>query len=81
MNIKRFVVDKFNFPTDGEHSMKTLTDDNEDAMPTKQNIVRALQWLVEGAQSSDSLFFHYSGHGGHQSDTGNALDVRSSVGG
>ena len=27
-----------------------------------------VQWLVEGAQSGDSLFFHYSGHGTHQKD-------------
>jgi metacaspase-1 len=27
-----------------------------------------LQWLIAGAQSGDSLFFHYSGHGATQAD-------------
>ncbi|KDN35889.1 hypothetical protein RSAG8_11251, partial [Rhizoctonia solani AG-8 WAC10335] len=28
----------------------------------------AMRWLVEGAQSTDSLFFHFSGHGGQTED-------------
>jgi hypothetical protein len=27
-----------------------------------------MQWLVNGAQPNDSLFFHYSGHGGQTKD-------------
>jgi hypothetical protein len=27
-----------------------------------------LQWLIAGAKSGDSLFFHYSGHGASQKD-------------
>jgi metacaspase-1 len=27
-----------------------------------------MHWLVEGAQPHDSLFFHYSGHGGQTPD-------------
>lgn len=43
-----------------------LTDDQRDmrSIPTKQNIIRAMQWLVEGARPNDSLVFHFSGHGG-----------------
>lgn len=43
-----------------------LSDDQRDAnyRPTKQNIVNGLKWLVGGAHPGDSLFFHYSGHGG-----------------
>ncbi|KAL5351463.1 Ca(2+)-dependent cysteine protease [Pseudogymnoascus australis] len=50
--------------------MVTLTDDQGDPMgqPTKQNIIQAMQWLVQGAQPNDSLFFHYSGHGGQTED-------------
>jgi metacaspase-1 len=67
-NIKQFVVEHWKFPTDAAH-MKTLTDDSKgDGMPTKQNVLAALKWLVEGAKSGDSLFFHYSGHGAHQAD-------------
>ena len=38
-------------------------------MPTKQNILNGFKWLVKGARSGDSLFVHYSGHGGTQEDT------------
>lgn len=43
--------------------MVTLTDDAEHPMslPTKQNIIRAMGWLVKDAKPNDSLFFHYSG--------------------
>jgi hypothetical protein len=29
--------------------------------PTKDNIIRAMGWLVKDAQPNDSLFLHYSG--------------------
>jgi len=47
-----------------------LTDDshNRAQIPTKENIMRAMQWLVRDAQPHDSLFFHYSGHGGQTPD-------------
>ncbi|PBK95137.1 hypothetical protein ARMGADRAFT_1061853 [Armillaria gallica] len=48
--------------------IKILTDE-EDNKPTRDNILKALSWLVEGAQSNDSLFLHYSGHGGQTPDT------------
>ena len=50
--------------------MVILTDDQQDqrSVPTKENIIRAMQWLVMDAQPNDSLFFHYSGHGGQTKD-------------
>ncbi|TQV94411.1 hypothetical protein V2A60_002556 [Cordyceps javanica] len=52
--------------------MIILTDDQQNAMsqPTKQNITRAMHWLVRDAKENDSLFFHYSGHGGQTRDLG-----------
>jgi metacaspase-1 len=46
--------------------MVILMDDtsNPNAYPTRANIIRAMQWLVNHAHPNDSLFFHYSGHGG-----------------
>lgn len=43
--------------------MVILTDDQQNPMsqPTKQNILRAMHWLVKDARPNDSLFFHYSG--------------------
>lgn len=38
------------------------------SMPTKANMMRAMQWLVRDAQPNDSLFIHFSGHGGRTPD-------------
>eukprot|EP00052_Salpingoeca_macrocollata_P018565 m.152544 g.152544 ORF g.152544 m.152544 type:complete len:366 (-) comp20731_c1_seq2:31-1128(-) len=67
-NIKQFVTQRFAIP--GERTL-TLTDDLQDPKfrPTRENIMAACRWLVEGAKSGDSLFLHYSGHGGTQTDT------------
>merc|ERR1719478_1185895 len=46
-----------------EDDLRILMDDGEHTEPTKDNIVEAMKWLVEGAGAGDSLFFHYSGHG------------------
>lgn len=50
--------------------MVILTDDQRNPMsiPTKANMLRAMQWLVSDARPNDSLFFHYSGHGGTTKD-------------
>lgn len=47
--------------------MVVLTDDQQNPMsiPTKQNMKRAMQWLVSGVKPNDSLFFHYSGRDIH----------------
>ncbi|KAH8112639.1 metacaspase [Phellopilus nigrolimitatus] len=65
-NIHRFLIGRgYN---DGDIVM--LTDDarNPRQIPTKNNILEAMQWLVRDAQPNDSLFFHYSGHGGQTKD-------------
>ena len=47
-----------------------LSDDqpNPRAVPTRANMIQAMQWLVNSAQPNDNLFFHYSGHGGQTKD-------------
>lgn len=54
-----------------QDDMVILTDDQQNprSIPTRDNILRAMRWLVEGAQTNDSLFLHYSGHGGQTEDT------------
>jgi len=32
--------------------------------PTRKNIIDGINWLVNGLKSGESVFFHYSGHGG-----------------
>lgn len=53
----------------GEAEVRVLKDDGQNQMPTKKNILDTFAWLVTGAQSGDSLFLHYSGHGGHIADS------------
>lgn len=54
-----------------------LTDDSKNPreQPTRQNILDAMRWLVRNAKPHDSLFFHYSGHGGQTKDlNGDEID-------
>ena len=65
-NMKRYLITR-GFP---EQQMVILTDDNSRQLPTRENILRHIDWLVQGAAMGDSLFFHFSGHGAQQEDTG-----------
>lgn len=59
-NVRRFLTERYGYKRE---DMVILTDDQRDVMyhPTRQNIINAMQWLVNGAMPNDSLFFHYSG--------------------
>ncbi|SPO01366.1 probable Metacaspase-1B [Cephalotrichum gorgonifer] len=66
-NMSGYLVTHFGYKRD---DMVILTDDQQNpiSQPTKQNILRAMHWLVKDARPNDSLFFHYSGHGGQTED-------------
>ncbi|GAB7361375.1 hypothetical protein MBLNU230_g1430t1 [Neophaeotheca triangularis] len=66
-NMSAYLNEHWNYKRE---DMVALTDDQQNPMsqPTKQNILRAMHWLVKDAQPNDSLFFHYSGHGGQTKD-------------
>ncbi|RIA93234.1 caspase domain-containing protein [Glomus cerebriforme] len=66
-NMKRFLIELYNFR---EGDMVILTDDQSDTkkIPTKENILKAMKWLVHDARPNDSFFFHFSGHGGQAED-------------
>ncbi|KAH8199106.1 hypothetical protein TruAng_006742 [Truncatella angustata] len=66
-NMSSYLVQHFGYTRE---DMVILTDDQHNPMsqPTKQNILRAMHWLVKDARPNDSLFFHYSGHGGQTKD-------------
>lgn len=59
-NMTAYLVEHFGYKRE---DMVILTDDQQNPMsqPTKQNILRAMHWLVKDARPNDSLFFHYSG--------------------
>jgi hypothetical protein len=45
---------------------RRLSDNQIDPLlkPTRKNIIDGINWLVKGLKSGESVFFHYSGHGG-----------------
>lgn len=49
-------------------SIRTLTDDNRDRMPTRANITNNLRWLAQDARPGDVLFLSFSGHGAQEED-------------
>lgn len=59
-NVSKFLVERYGYRRE---DMIELTDDQSDPrmQPTKDNILRAMQWLVTDARPNDSLFLHYSG--------------------
>jgi hypothetical protein len=66
-HMKQFIVQNFGFPED---NIRVLTDYD----CTRGKIIACIEWLVQGASSGDSLFFHYSGHGATQPDQGPVFD-------
>lgn len=66
-NVKRFLTTQWGYR---EEDIFMLRDDTRDLrrMPTRKNMIKAMRWLVKDARPHDSLFFHYSGHGGQIPD-------------
>ena len=67
-----FLKNTFGFPVNSDVDVLILTDEpknkNTNLYPTSANILAALAWLIKDAKKDDSLFFHYSGHGGYKRD-------------
>lgn len=65
-NVRRFLLQHGYKDED----MVILTDDQRDrrCVPTRENIIRGMRWLVKDARTNDSLFMHFSGHGGQTED-------------
>lgn len=63
-NMSVFLNQKYGYRRE---DMVILTDDQQNvkSVPNKANILRAMQWLVTGAQPNDSLFIHFSGTFSH----------------
>ncbi|TRM60577.1 caspase domain-containing protein [Schizophyllum amplum] len=65
-DVREFLVNTFRFK---KENILLLTDDRSTSSrsyPSRANMISAMKWLVEGAKMHDSLFFHYSGHGGQK---------------
>lgn len=59
-NVSSFLIERYNYKRE---DMVILTDDQKNpiSIPTKENIFRAMHWLIKDAQPNDALFLHYSG--------------------
>ncbi len=76
VNIKNFIKKDYDF-SDDEIMLMTEVSENSKRIPTKQNIIDAIKWLVSDCDASSRLFMHYSGHGGSIKDTsGDEADGR-----
>jgi hypothetical protein len=58
--VSAFLVERYGYKRE---DMVILTDDqsNPAMIPTRENMIRAMGWLVSNAQPNDALFLHYSG--------------------
>lgn len=51
-----------------QSNMTVLMDDGRHEQPTYSNIMRAFEWVVRESQPGDTVWIHYSGHGGRVED-------------
>lgn len=62
MNVKKYICEHQGYLED---YVLVLTDDGRhDHFPTREKIIKALRQLVAQSVPGDSVYFHYSGHGG-----------------
>lgn len=64
-NISKYLTGCLGFE---ERNMTVLMDDDQHEQPTYSNIMRAFDWIVSESQPGDSVWIHYSGHGGRLPD-------------
>ncbi|BGP18963.1 hypothetical protein JCM10213_004206 [Rhodosporidiobolus nylandii] len=68
-NMSKFLCERYNYKEEDIVMLMDTPGAQGMSLPTRDNILRGMQWLVNGAQPNDALFFHYSGHGGQQAAT------------
>lgn len=64
-NISKYLRNCLGFERE---DMRVLMDDNRSEEPTAENIYRAMDWIVSVSEPGDTVWFHYSGHGGRLED-------------
>ncbi|KAK0213423.1 caspase domain-containing protein [Desarmillaria ectypa] len=71
LRLNDFLLNHWRSGVQSAIEIKILKDDSKkaDQIPTRNNIIKAMRWLVKDALPGDSLVFHYSGHGGQILDT------------
>lgn len=66
-NVKELLINNCGYK---EGDIHVLTDDTQ-LKPTKENIMKEMEWLVRGSVQYDTMFFYYSGHGAQINDISN----------
>jgi uncharacterized caspase-like protein len=66
INMKNLLIKSFNYK---EENMILLDDSGKNPLlPTKENILKYLNQVVDATEPGDTLFVHYSGHGSYVPD-------------
>lgn len=68
VDVKDFLINDQKFPP---NNIISLRDDQQNNLPTRDNILNNLTALVSQMKSGDIMYFHYSGHGANVKDAGN----------
>jgi hypothetical protein len=63
-NINNFLVNNCEY---SQNNVKILTDKST-VLPSKNNIIENIKWLVSNNLKGDTLFFYFSGHGSNSLD-------------
>lgn len=63
-HMKQFLMEEYQ----AQPQMMHVLTDKTSEKPTRKNIIKGFQWLVEGVTNKSVLFLHYSGHGGSVRD-------------
>ncbi|KAH6904089.1 metacaspase-1 [Coprinopsis sp. MPI-PUGE-AT-0042] len=76
--MRDWLIHQHHFPP--SNILLLTDDDRNNKKPSRRAIFEAAMWLVQGAKRDDSLFFHYSGHGGQAEDaSGREADGQDEV--
>ncbi|KAK1602393.1 hypothetical protein QYE76_016490 [Lolium multiflorum] len=68
-SMKSLLCGKFGFPSNCILVLTEKKSDDPYMVPTRENLLLAMRWLVEDCDAGDSLVFHFSGHGVQKLDT------------
>ncbi|KAH8744267.1 peptidase C14, caspase domain-containing protein, partial [Diaporthe sp. PMI_573] len=78
LNMSKYLVDYLGYMRE-DVVILTEIQQRPTSQPTKQNILRALHWLVKDACPTDCLFFHYSGYVGQTGSTYDEQGINGSL--
>lgn len=74
INMKNFLMNDYGYE---DKNIIMLTEVSRKKQPTRENIIKYMNWLVKDNDENSRLFLHYSGHGSYTRDrSGDERDGR-----